>query len=114
MEFYLEIESHEGQVMIEDGMFNLFIKECTMVYLDGKRKKVWDGVLSGNLFEFLGAIKDISKETEGVNGRCGAESAWVPTHGEAPYMTLNKFHFVATKKPIKVDKNLNPKYVSEE
>ncbi|EKD25307.1 MAG: hypothetical protein ACD_80C00086G0005 [uncultured bacterium (gcode 4)] len=114
MEFYLEIWSKEGQVFVEDGMFNLGINECDMVFLDGTRKKVWGGMLSGNLFEFIGAIQDISKETEPDDGKCGSESGWVPVHGEAPYMTLKKFNFVATKKPLKKNKTTNPKYIAEE
>jgi len=114
LDFYLEISSKAGEVFVEDGVFNLFIDECDMVYLNGQRKKVWGGTLSGNLFEFISAIKDISQETENDDGKCGSGSGWIPTHGEAPYMTLGKFQFVATKKPLKMDLNLNQKYVPEE
>lgn len=114
MDFYLEIWSYEGQVNVEDGVFNLIINECDMVYLDGRREKIWGGILSGNLFEFIAAIKGISKETESIDGQCGSESGWVPTHGEAPYMTLGKFQFVATRKPQKMDMGLNQKYVPTE
>ncbi|MCX6824335.1 MAG: metallopeptidase TldD-related protein, partial [candidate division SR1 bacterium] len=114
MEFYLEIWSKAGQVNVEDGVFNLEITECDMVYLDGRREKIWGGLLSGNLFEFIGAIKDISQETESDNGMCGSESGWVPTHGEAPYMTLKTFQFIATKKPEKVNMQFNQKHVPEE
>ena len=110
----MEISSNAGEVSVEDGVFNLFINECDMVYLDGRREKIWGGLLSGNLFEFIAAIKDISQETEGCDGRCGSESGWVPTHGETPCLTLGKFQFVATKKPVKIDLNLSQKYVPEE
>lgn len=110
MPFYLEISSQSGQVNPEDGVFDLIVDDCDMVYMDGTRKKAWGGTLSGNLFEFIAAIQGISKETEGDNGRCGSSSGWVPVHGEAPYMTLKNFHFVATRKPEKKNKNLNPKY----
>ncbi len=114
MEFYLEIWSQAGQVNVEDGVFNLEITECDMVYLDGRREKVWGGLLSGNLFEFISAIKDISQETGHDDGQCGAESGWVPTHGETPYMTLEKFQFVGTKKPQKMNMHFNQKHIPEE
>lgn len=111
LDFYLEIESGNGEVDIENANFVMKLDECNMVFLDGTRKKAWGGVLSGDIFFFISMIKGISKETETIQGMCGSTSGDVPAYSEAPYMIMEMCQFKPTKKPDKVDLYLHPKYV---
>ncbi len=97
--FYLEVSSKNGQVDVETGNFAMFLENIKVCYLDGTKKNVLGGSLTGDLFSFVSAIKGISSTYGEDIGMCGSVSGFVPTHGITPYMCFFGINFVPNKPP---------------
>lgn len=100
-DFYLEIESREGQVSVDTGVFDLYADHITKVYKNGRRESIAPGIFSGSVTDFMTSIKLVSNYYGGSKGFCGALSGMVPTHEVAPAMLLYGINFVTEPKPEK-------------
>jgi TldD protein len=100
-DWYLEVESRNGQVFVETGTFDMMADNVTRVYKDGRRESVSAGVLSSNLTDFLASIQIVSNQYGESKGFCGSQSGYVPTHERAPAMLLYGINFVTDPKPEK-------------
>jgi predicted Zn-dependent protease len=101
-DWYLEIDSGNGQVFVNTGTFDLFANNVTKVHKDGRREAICPGKLSSNMTDFLAAILIVSNHYGESKGFCGSNSGYVPTHNVAPAMVLHGINFVPDPKPEKI------------
>ena len=88
LDFYLEVESFEGEVDVELGTFNVESEYITKVYLDGRRENINPGSFSMSLDDMLKRITYIGTENEINKGFCGSDSGFVPVQSDNPEMIM--------------------------
>lgn len=99
--YYFEVESHDGEVCVETGTFELWVDKLVKVFPNGKKEYYHGGRFSANLTDFISAIQMVSDHYGYTQGYCGAVSGSVPTEEYAPAMFIYGVNWASDDLPEK-------------